>query len=172
MGIIDVSRLRLESGEKHSVEVLIMVSEILLGGVSYAGPVVPVLASVEITRLQTGLLLDLRVTAAITGPCHRCLEPAAISVSIDASEYQADQPDRDALAEEVCDYLTDGRLDAAVWAGDAIVLALPHKILCRADCMGLCPACGTNLNDELCQCGPPEPDGRWGPLRGLAAGDD
>ena len=31
-------------------------------------------------------------------------------------------------------------------------LALPMKPLCRQDCKGLCPHCGTNLNTETCQC--------------------
>jgi uncharacterized protein len=31
-------------------------------------------------------------------------------------------------------------------------LALPMKPLCRADCKGLCPMCGTNLNRGTCDC--------------------
>jgi hypothetical protein len=30
--------------------------------------------------------------------------------------------------------------------------ALPMKPLCRVDCKGLCPNCGTNLNDTTCDC--------------------
>ena len=35
---------------------------------------------------------------------------------------------------------------------DEIVLDHPIRALCRADCRGLCPFCGTNLNVELCGC--------------------
>ena len=31
-------------------------------------------------------------------------------------------------------------------------LALPMKPLCREDCQGLCPQCGTNLNRGTCTC--------------------
>jgi len=31
-------------------------------------------------------------------------------------------------------------------------LSLPMKPLCRPDCRGLCPQCGTNLNRGACAC--------------------
>ena len=38
-------------------------------------------------------------------------------------------------------------LDLRAWARDALALALAgEQILCRADCAGLCPVCGENLN--------------------------
>ena len=33
-----------------------------------------------------------------------------------------------------------------------ILLELPSKYLCSEDCKGLCPVCGKNLNDEVCNC--------------------
>src|SRR5262249_10161932 len=35
---------------------------------------------------------------------------------------------------------------------EQIVLGLPMKALCRPDCNGLCPTCGTNLNSGSCNC--------------------
>lgn len=35
---------------------------------------------------------------------------------------------------------------------EEILLSLPYKNLCKPDCKGLCPICGTNLNKELCNC--------------------
>ncbi|MFM9123772.1 MAG: YceD family protein, partial [Actinomycetota bacterium] len=131
----------------------------------------PVVARVDLTRLPSGLLLRMRLATTIDGPCHRCLEEARIPVAIDAREYQADAPAAGAESEEVCDYLQGDELDVATWAADAVVLAMPHKILCREDCRGLCPSCGANLNAGPCDCPPPAGDDRWGPLRGLL-GDD
>ena len=165
--MIDIAQLRLEPGAETSVEVPVVVPPVELGGVSYTGPLSPVIARVDLTRLKSGLLLRLRLQTAITGPCHRCLEDAVIPVAIDAREYQAEHPEPGAEAEEVCDYLQGDELDVGTWAADAIVLSMPHKILCREDCKGLCPSCGADLNKGPCQCPPPEPDDRWGPLRGL-----
>jgi uncharacterized protein len=41
------------------------------------------------------------------------------------------------------------------------------KPLCRDDCKGLCPQCGTNLNRETCTCSPKWEDPRLAALRGL-----
>ena len=44
------------------------------------------------------------------------------------------------------------KLDITTEVRDALLLSLPLKILCRDDCLGLCPDCGANLNDEECRC--------------------
>ena len=169
--MIDLSQLRLEPGVERSVEVPVVVPVLGIGGVDYEGPLSPPIARVNNTRLLTGLLLRLRLQTTITGPCHRCLEPASVPVAIDAREYQADHPEVGAESEEVCDYLQGDELDVGAWAGDAIVLSMPHKILCREDCQGLCPSCGTNLNTGTCQCPPPEADNRWSALQQLVEDD-
>ncbi len=35
---------------------------------------------------------------------------------------------------------------------DELILENPIRILCRADCRGLCLFCGTNLNTDKCDC--------------------
>ena len=165
--MIDLSQLRLEPGAERSVEVPVAVPKLELGGVEYAGPLSPPIARLDVTRTLSGLLLRLRLQTMISGPCHRGLEDASVPVAIDAREYQADHPEPGLEAEEVCDYLQGEELDAGSWAADAIVLSMPHKILCKEDCQGLCPSCGTDLNTSSCQCPPPEPDSRWGALQQL-----
>jgi uncharacterized protein len=46
-------------------------------------------------------------------------------------------------------------------------LALPMKPLCRQECKGLCPHCGTNLNTEQCQCQTAWEDPRLAGLKAL-----
>lgn len=41
-------------------------------------------------------------------------------------------------------------LDQLVYS--SLVLNLPSKNLCSEDCKGLCPQCGTNLNQGKCEC--------------------
>jgi uncharacterized protein len=161
--MIDIAQLRLEPSVERSLDVPVALPDIIIGGVTYSGPAAPAISRVDITRLISGLLLRMRLSSTITGPCHRCLEEAAVPVSIEAREYQADHPEKGAEAEEVCDYLEGDDLDVATWAA--------HKILCGEDCAGLCPACGTNLNNQSCTCVPAEGDDRWGALRGLLKDD-
>lgn len=36
---------------------------------------------------------------------------------------------------------------------DAILLAMPVKVLCKEDCKGFCTNCRTNMNETNCKCG-------------------
>jgi DUF177 domain-containing protein len=65
-------------------------------------------------------------------------------------------------------YVQDGVLDLQGWARDALALSLPANLVCRDDCAGLCPVCGTNLNDAGAEHGHErEPDPRWAALSQL-----
>ena len=35
-----------------------------------------------------------------------------------------------------------------------IIVSLPIRVLCKEDCKGLCPNCGTDLNKGTCECQP------------------
>ena len=54
----------------------------------------------------------------------------------------------------------------------SIILALPTYPVCRADCRGVCPTCGKNLNEGPCACVHEERDGRWGALDALLPGTE
>jgi uncharacterized protein len=49
-------------------------------------------------------------------------------------------------------------------ARQCVVVAFPLKPLCHDDCRGICAQCGTNLNDNPCQCQAEQVDPRWAPL--------
>jgi DUF177 domain-containing protein len=122
-------------------------------------------AELAITKASTGRVFQLKFATRLHGPCYRCLGDAVLEVAIDAREYQATNPqESDELRTP---YLEDDNLNLAAWARDAVALALPDKILCRADCAGLCPVCGKNLNDEPHVHEEEETDSRWAALERL-----
>lgn len=47
---------------------------------------------------------------------------------------------------------------------DYCMLILPMKVLCKEDCKGLCPHCGTNLNYSQCSCEEDKINSVWEPL--------
>jgi uncharacterized protein len=47
----------------------------------------------------------------------------------------------------------------------------PIKPLCEDGCLGLCPECGVNLNEEECKCNAAPVDPRWNALTELLAED-
>jgi uncharacterized protein len=50
------------------------------------------------------------------------------------------------------DYSVDGKLELDITddVRQEILLSYPVRFLCRDDCRGLCPQCGTNLNERIC----------------------
>ncbi len=60
-----------------------------------------------------------------------------------------------------------GPVDLTPMIREDMILALPHKVLCRDDCKGLCSTCGANLNDGPCDCKRDEGGSPWAALDSL-----
>jgi uncharacterized protein len=161
----DLSSLRLEAGEGRRLELAVAVEPLELGGDSYAIDPDPLAVRVDLSRTTGGgYALALRFSATLRGPCMRCLEPAEMPVEVEAREIS--QP---GAGEELdSPYVEQGILAIAAWTRDALALALPASLLCRPDCAGLCPVCGTDLNAAGPEHSHPrEPDPRWAKLSEL-----
>lgn len=158
----DLGTLRLSSGEARSIGLNVRIDELTFGGQTYsAGGQAEV--RLDVSRTMSGYALRLRFQPDLTGPCMRCLEAAGDLVEVDAREIH--QPGD---AEELrSPYVEDSALDLRGWARDALALALPTQIFCRAECLGLCVRCGENLNRSPEHEHEPEPDPRWAKLSEL-----
>ncbi len=161
----DLGALRLTSGEGRRLELEVALEPLTFGAEMYAVTPAVVPAVLDISCMtQGGYALRLCFDASLQGPCMRCLEPALPQIEVEAREV--DQPGGgDELSSP---YVADEALNIHDWARDALVLALPAQLLCREDCAGLCPVCGTDLNVA----GPEhaherEPDPRWAKLSEL-----
>jgi DUF177 domain-containing protein len=143
-GIVDLERLALSSGQARALDLEVALNPIELGGQTYEPAGGGGEARLDVSRTSTGYALRLRFNTELTGPCVRCLEPAATEIEIDAREIDQ-PPSRD--DELRSPYVSDRNLDVGRWANDALVLALPSQPLCRPDCAGLCVVCGESLND-------------------------
>src|SRR5688572_13853875 len=161
--VFDLARLGLTSGEGRRLDLHVAIEPFSFGGQEYtADPrVVPVRVDVSKTT-GNGWALRLRYTAALTGPCMRCLEPAAPDIEVDVREVEQPGTADDELSSPYVN--DDGELDLAAWSRDALALTLPAQITCRPDCAGLCPQCGANLNDDPDHAHEAEPDPRWSKL--------
>jgi len=158
-------QIKLRSGEEYRDEIELELEPFELGGERYLPVPDKVPAELTITKASTGTVLELGFTARLHGPCYRCLGDAVLEVPISAREYQANNPEGE---EELrTPYLTDDNLDLTAWSRDTVALALPDKILCRAECAGLCPTCGKNLNDEPHEHEDQQSDSRWSALEAL-----
>lgn len=89
--------------------------------------------------------------AEITGDydtvCDRCADDVTLHLTATVDTVITPESSEDDSV-----LISGGRVDLTRTAYDALVLALPGKILCNEDCKGLCYTCGKNLNRETCDC--------------------
>ncbi len=64
------------------------------------------------------------------------------------------------------DYYEDDAIEVQRFLAEQVLLALPMKLLCNADCKGLCAQCGANRNVDECDC-KEEVDPRLSPLAAI-----
>jgi uncharacterized protein len=164
MTSFSLRQVKLRPGEEHREELEVELTAFAFGGQRYVPAPEKAPADFAIARANTGTVFSLAFTTRLHGPCYRCLEDAVLEVPIHAREYQATEPEDEELTTP---YVVADVLDVSAWARDAVALALPDKILCRADCAGLCPECGKNLNDEPHEHEEERVDPRWAALEAL-----
>ena len=125
--------------------------------------------NLRLEAVMEGVLVSGRVRGTATGECVRCLGDVEVPFDIELQELFV-YPDRALEAEEEELREIDGeQIDLEPALRDAVVLALPFQPVCRADCPGLCPRCGTPLAEAPGH-RHEDMDPRWQALRGLVPG--
>lgn len=137
-----------------------------------------VLVVCRIVRNDDIVRVDGEVSARLTVQCARCLEdfsrdvsgvfsflvkrmPAGIPVPDEAGEQSDDERELIHVGHDTVEF------DIFDAVREALILALPMRMLCRENCRGLCVVCGNNLNEHDCGCRPEREDPRWKNLGGL-----
>jgi uncharacterized protein len=108
---------------------------------------------------------EIRVTGslktAVEQACSRCLEPARFEIAKpfdlyfgrrDELVFDADEEIELNERDTQTAFFTGTHLHIGDILREQVLLGLPMKALCRVDCKGLCPQCGTNLNFGSCNC--------------------
>src|SRR5690242_16348434 len=122
----------------------------------------PVHAQLHLERVSDGIVVRGEIQAHWHGVCSRCLAPVDGGVEVHVDELFEPDP-----IEGETYRLEHDELDLEPMVRDALTLELPRAPLCRDDCRGLCPTCGTDHNVATCDCATDEPDSRWAALRSL-----
>jgi uncharacterized protein len=133
---------------------------------------------VEFVAALVGVLVEVEGTlwCTVVLPCGRCLQPVEQVLEVPLLLSFSRQSSADPLLEEERE-LTEEEVGLIAFEGDKIdlrssveqelLMALPQHLLCRDDCAGLCPVCGTDLNDQRCGCTPPQFHGALAALKGF-----
>lgn len=119
----------------------------------------PVALAFDIYKDKRQFRLTGTVKTTLTLACSRCLEPFAwpVDAAFDL-RYQPHAPEssdgeREVEADDMgTAFYEHDEIDLGQLMAEQFYLGLPMKPLCSADCKGLCPLCGTNLNRGTCAC--------------------
>lgn len=103
---------------------------------------------VRVTRTPQGLLVQVKMHAAVAAECVRCLTAFFHDLNVDFSELyafnQRSVTDSNLILPE------DGKIDLEPLLREYMLLEIPINPLCKPDCKGLCPVCGENQNQITC----------------------
>ncbi len=92
---------------------------------------------------------------AVVMPMELCIEEELIHHPNRRMKNGSDKSEADFMYEAERDgafVFTTHMLDLEKIVADNVFLNLPSQFFCKADCKGLCPICGKNLNKEECKC--------------------
>ena len=110
----------------------------------------------------------------MTAECDRCLVTARFP--LDARFDLFYRPMSDIAREEEIE-IAEGEAEIGFYEGggmeleeilrEQVLLGLPMQRVCSDFCKGICPVCGKNRNETVCDCKVETADDRWGALRKL-----
>ncbi len=115
----------------------------------------------RVVGLIDAVRAEFTVSADALISCIRCARQWDDVVSVSAEQYYRRIPDEDGYA------IVDNTVDVSGPAQDELALAIPATPLCREDCRGLCPTCGTDLNESPCGGHGDDPDSPFAVLKDL-----
>ncbi len=131
---IQIRRIRpegMEIQESFPVEAIGMAQTDVLQFVS------PFEMKAKVVRVDDEVLATIMSSSCYTSLCSRCLE-----------EVKQEWATSFTLTFEVKEHAEFIEMDEDI--RQELILNLPGRILCQADCRGLCIDCGANLNKQQC----------------------
>lgn len=162
---INVADIKLEAGSHKKVNLEVSLETIEMGGQEVRFDK-PFTGEAEIWNAGDRLLVKAELEGEATLVCSRCLtqftEPMDVSFEEEfilqgEVDEERNEEDEEEESGRTVSFYTGDEIDLADPLRENILLELPMKPLCDVDCEGLCPTCGTNLNEGACKCtGDPE----------------
>ena len=133
---------------------------------------------VKLTRTDLGVLVTGTLRTDVEVPCSRCLTEFRLPLTLKIEEEYFPTIDvNSGVAVEVpeepgCFTIDEHHiLDLTEAVRQYALTAIPIQTLCKAECAGLCPVCGQNLNEKQCGHQHKEADQRWAKLLELQSSE-
>jgi uncharacterized protein len=119
----------------------------------------PIVSKVDIYKAGDKFVLEGDMAGAVSVRCDRCLAAFEKGIKTGFKLFFTPPARYDTKAEIE---LLEEDLETGFINGEEInlddifreqlYLSLPIKSLCKEECLGLCPVCGTDLNIQACKC--------------------
>ena len=113
-----------------------------------------------------------KVRAEFETQCDRCLEPVGVPLENAYDLFYRPAETAGAGAEREIDeaesqigFYEGAGIELADVLREHVLLSLPMRQVCSAECKGICPQCGQNRNTGACNCSVKPQDDRWSALR-------
>ncbi len=103
-------------------------------------------------------------TAPWSGLCSRCAVEVSGEMTAPLDELFVEKVGEDDDVYRI----VDDAINVGPAGREALIVGLPLLPLCRPNCLGLCPSCGSDRNETTCSCEAPKND-RWAALDGLSS---
>ncbi|MEO8538196.1 MAG: DUF177 domain-containing protein [bacterium] len=121
---------------------------------------------VELIRMPDGVLVRCIAHVGLEAACSRCVVPFCYYDGVEFEEIFAQQVDPVSgkkLETEQDSFLIgmDHTIDITEAVRQYSEMAAAMQPLCRPDCPGICPVCGTDMSIAPCQCDRTPIDPRW-----------
>ncbi len=117
----------------------------------------------EISNVGDVLLLKVHVSATVNRSCSRCLKEFAAESSADVLEKYYPSGSQ-GVENDAYVYEAD-QVDITEPLRESLLLAEPLRVLCKEDCLGICPVCGADRNVQPCRCDTSTVDPRLAALK-------
>ena len=148
------------------------ITEVSVGGEKY-----PVLASSPVSFVFTNIgkgraRIEGKADFVFSAGCDRCLKPVEESreICFTREVWAPDMAAEPSVYEEQ-PFMEGFQLNVEDLLISEIVTSWPMKILCKPDCKGICPTCGRDLNEGMCDCDNFVPDPRMAAIKDIFEAD-
>lgn len=167
---VNVAQVRNREGGSGSFDLVEDFSSFDLGteALSFQAPVH---VQFQVNHTSKALLVAGTIHTELKAMCGRCLETFVYPLSLSFQDEWVFRAQATEDQRETALLLDKDEVEINERIFEQIVLALPMKFICSAECQGLCPTCGANRNLKPCHCGENNVDPRLAALAKWQAND-
>lgn len=122
---------------------------------------------IQLNKVLREVMVSGSVLFSIEALCSRCLKTVAIELKPEINLLLTPVEMIDEEEDIYHETYTGDEVDISDYIREQVAMALPYKVVCSESCMGLCPECGVDLNEEQCTCASDRVDPRFAVLKDL-----